>query len=84
MVSSYWPNFAALRLFGETMPIYKAVATGNRNNLALVLVQRLHTVERGVVGQRPVHKGVGVVTEIIIFFSPVCCGTVITVPGSDF
>jgi hypothetical protein len=32
LVSSYWPKFAALRLFVETMPIYKAVATGNRNN----------------------------------------------------
>jgi hypothetical protein len=32
MVSSYWPKFAALRLFVKTMPIYKAVATGNRNN----------------------------------------------------
>jgi hypothetical protein len=32
MVSSYWPKFAALRLFVETMPIYNAVATGNRNN----------------------------------------------------
>jgi hypothetical protein len=32
MVSSHWPKFAALRLFVETMPIYKAVATGNRKN----------------------------------------------------
>ncbi len=32
LVSSYWPKFAALRLFVETMPIYKAVATGNRKN----------------------------------------------------
>ncbi len=31
LVSSYWPKFTALRLFVETMPIYKAVATGNRN-----------------------------------------------------
>jgi hypothetical protein len=30
MVSSYWP-LPALRLFVETMPIYNAVATGNRN-----------------------------------------------------
>jgi hypothetical protein len=29
MVSSYWPKFAALRLFIETMPIYNAVASGN-------------------------------------------------------
>ena len=27
LVSSYWPNFATLCLFVETMPIYKAVAT---------------------------------------------------------
>ncbi len=32
MVSSYWPKFSALRLFVKTMPIYNAVATGNRNN----------------------------------------------------
>ncbi len=32
LVSSYWPKFATLRLFVETMPIYKAVSTGNRNN----------------------------------------------------
>jgi hypothetical protein len=32
MVSSYWPKFAALRLFVETIPIYKAVASGNGNN----------------------------------------------------
>ena len=32
LVSSYWPKFAARPLFVETMPIYKAVATGNRNN----------------------------------------------------
>ncbi len=32
MDSSYGPKFAALRLFVETMPIYNAVATGNRNN----------------------------------------------------
>jgi hypothetical protein len=32
LVSSYWPKFAALRRFVETKPIYKAVATGNRNN----------------------------------------------------
>ncbi len=31
MVSSYWPKFAALRLFVETIPIYKAVASGNGN-----------------------------------------------------
>ncbi len=31
MVSSYWPKFPALRLFVKTMPIYNAVATGNRN-----------------------------------------------------
>jgi hypothetical protein len=35
LVSSYWPKFAALRLFVETMPIYKAVATGNGKNLFL-------------------------------------------------
>ncbi len=28
MVSLYWLKFAALRLFVETIPIYKAVATG--------------------------------------------------------
>jgi hypothetical protein len=32
LVSTYWPKFTALRLFVETMPIYKAVATGNWNN----------------------------------------------------
>jgi hypothetical protein len=32
MVSSYWSKFAALRLFVETKPIYKAVATGKGNN----------------------------------------------------
>jgi hypothetical protein len=32
MVSSYWPKFAVLPLFFEKMPIYNAVATGNRNN----------------------------------------------------
>jgi hypothetical protein len=32
LVLSYWPKFAALRLFVETMPIYKAVATGNGKN----------------------------------------------------
>ena len=32
MVSSYWSKFAALRLFVETIPIYKAVATGKGNN----------------------------------------------------
>jgi hypothetical protein len=32
LVSFYWPKFAALRLFVETIPIYKAVPTGNRNN----------------------------------------------------
>jgi hypothetical protein len=32
LVLSYWPKFTALRLFVETMPIYKAVAAGNRNN----------------------------------------------------
>jgi hypothetical protein len=31
MVSPYWLKFAALRLFVETIPIYKAVASGNRN-----------------------------------------------------
>jgi hypothetical protein len=30
--SPYWLNFAALRLFVVTMPIQKAVATGNGNN----------------------------------------------------
>jgi hypothetical protein len=29
LVSSYWQKFAPLCLFVETMPIYKAVATGN-------------------------------------------------------
>ncbi len=32
MVSSCWPKYEVLRLIVETMPIYKAVATGNRNN----------------------------------------------------
>ncbi len=32
LVSSYWLKFATLRLFVETMPIYKAVATGNGKN----------------------------------------------------
>jgi hypothetical protein len=32
MVSSYWLKFAALRLFVEKIPIYKAVATGKGNN----------------------------------------------------
>jgi hypothetical protein len=32
LVLSYWPKFAPLRLFVETMPIYKAVATGNGKN----------------------------------------------------
>jgi hypothetical protein len=31
MVSPYWLKFAALRLFVETIPIYKAVASGNGN-----------------------------------------------------
>ncbi len=31
-VSPYWLKFAALRLFVETIPIYKAVATGTGNN----------------------------------------------------
>ena len=31
LVSPYWPKFPSLRLFVETMPIYNAVATGNRN-----------------------------------------------------
>jgi hypothetical protein len=31
LVSSYWSKFAALGLFVKTMPIYKAVATGNGN-----------------------------------------------------
>jgi hypothetical protein len=31
-VSPYWLKFAALRLFVETIPIYKAVASGNGNN----------------------------------------------------
>ena len=30
-VSSYWLKFAALRLFVETIPIYKAVASGKGN-----------------------------------------------------
>ncbi len=33
MVSSYWLKFAALRLFDETSPINKAVASGNGNRL---------------------------------------------------
>ena len=33
MVSSYWPKFPARCLFVETMPVYNAVATGNRNNV---------------------------------------------------
>ncbi len=32
MVSPYWLKFAALCLFVETIPIYKAVATGKGNN----------------------------------------------------
>jgi hypothetical protein len=32
MVSPYWLKFAALRLFVETIPIYKALATGKGNN----------------------------------------------------
>jgi hypothetical protein len=32
MVSPYWLKFAALRLFVETIPIYKAVATGKGKN----------------------------------------------------
>ncbi len=32
LVSSYWLKFAMLRLFVETMHIYKAVATGNGKN----------------------------------------------------
>ncbi len=32
MVSPYWLKFAALRLFIETIPIHKAVATGMGNN----------------------------------------------------
>jgi hypothetical protein len=32
MVSLYWLKFAALRIFVETIPIYKAVATGKGNN----------------------------------------------------
>jgi hypothetical protein len=32
MVSPYWLKFAALRLYDETMPIEKAVATGKGNN----------------------------------------------------
>jgi hypothetical protein len=31
LVSPYWLKFAALRLFVETMPIYKAVTSGNGN-----------------------------------------------------
>jgi hypothetical protein len=31
-VSPYWLKFAALLLFVETIPIYKAVATGKGNN----------------------------------------------------
>jgi hypothetical protein len=31
MVSPYWLKFAALRLFVEIIPIYKAVASGNGN-----------------------------------------------------
>ena len=31
-VLPYWLKFAALRLFVETIPIYKAVATGKGNN----------------------------------------------------
>jgi hypothetical protein len=30
-VSPYWLKFAALRLFVQTIPIYKAVASGNGN-----------------------------------------------------
>jgi hypothetical protein len=30
-VSPYWLKFAALRLFVETIPVYKAVASGNGN-----------------------------------------------------
>ncbi len=33
MVSSYWLKFAVLRLFVETSPINKAVASGNGNIL---------------------------------------------------
>jgi hypothetical protein len=32
MVSPYWLKFSALRLFIETIPMYKAVATGKGNN----------------------------------------------------
>jgi len=32
LVSPYWPKFVTLRLLVETMPIYKAVATGNGKN----------------------------------------------------
>jgi hypothetical protein len=32
IVLSYFPKFAALRLFIETIRIYKAVATGKGNN----------------------------------------------------
>jgi hypothetical protein len=31
-VSPYWLKFAALRIFVVTMPIQKALATGNGNN----------------------------------------------------
>jgi hypothetical protein len=31
MVLPYWLKFAALRLFVETIPVYKAVASGNGN-----------------------------------------------------
>ena len=31
-VSPFWLKFSALRLFVETIPIYKAVATGEGNN----------------------------------------------------
>ena len=33
MVSPYWLKFAVLRLFVETIPIYKAVASGKGNGL---------------------------------------------------
>jgi hypothetical protein len=32
LISSYWLKFAELRLFVETLPIYKAVATRSRKN----------------------------------------------------
>ncbi len=32
LVVSYWPKFAGLRLFVETISIYKAVVTGNGIN----------------------------------------------------